>query len=75
MMIFSEDTKIARSIPVMIALYSALLLEEGKSKRMACSIISLVGALSCSPSPAPNCRKVASTFRIHQPELSDFVSY
>ena len=34
MMIFSEDTKIARSIPAMITSYSASLLEAGKSKRM-----------------------------------------
>ena len=75
MMIFSEDTKIARSIPIIIASYSASLLEAGKSKRMACSIISMVGALSCSPSPTFDCRKVPSSFRIHQSELSDFVSY
>ena len=47
MMIFSEDTEIARSISAMIASYSVLLLEAGKSKRMAYSIISPVGALSC----------------------------
>ena len=35
MMIFSEDTEIARSILAMIASYSASLLEAGKSKRMA----------------------------------------
>ena len=74
MMIFSEDMEIARLIPAMIASYSALSLETGKSKRMACSIISLVGALSCSPSPAPVYREAPSTFRVHQPELSGFVS-
>ena len=74
MMIFSEDTEIARSIPTIIASYSASLLEAGKSKCMACFIISPVGALSYSPSPAPVCREAPSTFRVHQLELSDFVS-
>ena len=46
MMIFLEDTKIARSIPARIASYSASLLDVGKSNRMTCSIISPVGALS-----------------------------
>ena len=75
MMIFSEDTKIARLILVMIASYSTSLLEAGKSKCMIYSIISPVGALSCSPSPALNCREAPSTFRVHQLKLSDFVSY
>ena len=61
MMIFYEKTKIARLIPAMITLYSASLLEAGKSKRMACSIISPVRALTCSPSPAPVCREAPST--------------
>ena len=74
MIIFSEDTKIARSILALIALYSSSLLEEGKSKRMACSIISPVEALSCSPSPAPVCREEPSIFGVHQPELSGFIS-
>ena len=74
MMIFSKDTKIGRSSLAIIASYSASLLEVGKSKRMACSIISPVGASSCSPSPAPVYREAPSTFRVHQPELSDFVS-
>ena len=47
MMIFSEDTNIARSIPASIASYSVSLLNAGKSNRMACSILSPVGALSC----------------------------
>ena len=47
MMIFSEDTDIARSSPVMITLYSASLLEAGKFKRMACFMTSPVRALSC----------------------------
>ena len=39
MMIFSEDMEIVRLIPTTIASYSALLLEAGKFKRMAGSII------------------------------------
>ena len=64
MMIFYEDMKIARSILAMIVSYSASLLEAGKSKRMACSIISSTGALSCSPSPAPVCCESPSTFTV-----------
>ena len=74
MMIFFEDTEIARSIPTMIAPYSTLLLEAGKSKRMACSIISLVGALSCNPSPTSDYREAPSTFQVHQAELYDIIS-
>ena len=65
MMIFYEDTEIARSIPAMIASYLALLLEAGKSKLIACSIISPIEAKSCSPSSAPNFREAPSTFRVH----------
>ena len=68
MIIFSKDTKIARSTPAVIASYSALLLEAGKSKRMACSIISPVGALSYSPRPALVYREMTSTFRVQQPD-------
>ena len=53
MMSFSKDTDFARSIPARIALYSISLLDVGKSNRMACSIISLVGALSCKLTLAP----------------------
>ena len=74
MIVLSKDTEIARSTPARIASYSALLLEEGKSKRMACFIISPVWALSCSPSPSLICREPPSTFRIHLSKLSDFVS-
>ena len=74
MMIFSEDMEIGRSIPTMIALYSALLLERGKLKCMAYSIISPVESLSCSSSPSPVCRKEPSTFRVNESELSYFVS-
>ena len=65
MMIFSEDREIARLSPTIIASYSASLLEKGKSKRMACYIISLVGASSCSPSPAFICRKAPSILRVN----------
>ena len=75
MMIFSEDMGIARSIPAMIVSYSTSLLEADKSKCMACSIIYPIGALSCSPSLALVCREAPSTFRVHQPKLSGFVSY
>ena len=51
MMSFSEDTDFARSILARIASYSVSLLDAGKSSHMACSIISLVGALSSKPTP------------------------
>ena len=60
------------SSPAIIASYSASLLEAGKSKRMACSIISPVGASSYNPSPAPVYHEAPSTFRIHQLELTSF---
>ena len=65
MMIFSEDTNVARSISAMIATYSVSLLEAGKSSRMACSILSPIRALSCQPTPAPICQEALSTLRIH----------
>ena len=74
MIIFYEDMEITRSISTMIASYLASLLEAGKSKRMACSIISLVRALSSSLKPAPVYREVPSTFRVHLPELSGSIS-
>ena len=74
MMIFSEDTDIARSILTMIASYSVSLLDAGKSSRMAYSILSLVGALSCKPTPAPIGREAPSTLRIHQLAISGFAS-
>ena len=52
MIIISEDTEIVRSIPARIALYSASLLEAGKSYCRACSVLSPVGNLSCRPTPA-----------------------
>ena len=60
MMIFSEDTEIVRSILTRIASYFASLLDAGKSNYIACSILSLVGTLSCKPTPA-------SVFRKHHP--------
>ena len=74
MMIFSEDIEIARSIPTMIASYLASLLEAGKFRRMGCSMISPVEALSCSPKRAPVCHEPPSTFRIHQSKLSNSIS-
>ena len=65
MMNFSKDTEIARSITTMIASYLASLLEAGKSKRMVCSIISPVLALSCSPSPAPVYCEAPYIFRVY----------
>ena len=65
MMIFSEDTEIARLSSVMISSYSASLLKKGKFKRRACYMISAGGALSCSPKPASVCREAPFTFRVH----------
>ena len=70
MMIFFEDTEISMSSPAMIASYSASLLEAGIFRRMACSMTSPVGALSCSPRADPIFHEAPSTFRVHQPELS-----
>ena len=47
--VFYENMKIARSISARVASYSASLLDVGKSNRIACSILSLIGALSCKP--------------------------
>ena len=75
MMIFSEDIDVARSILAMIASYTISLLEAGKSRRMACSILSPVGALSCRPTPTPVFREALFTLRIHQPLLLESASY
>ena len=64
MMSFYEDTDFARSTPARIASYSVSLLDAGKSSRMACSILSPVGALSCKSTPAPVLREALSTLRI-----------
>ena len=69
MMIFSEDTKIARSIPARIALHSTSLLDAGKPNYIACSILSTVGALRCKPTLTLVCREAPSTPRIHQSTL------
>ena len=63
MMIFLEDTDVARSIPTRIDSYLVSLLE---SSLMTYSILSYVGDLSCKPTPAPACREALSTLRIHQ---------
>ena len=55
MKIFSEDMEIARSSPAMMASYLDSLLEADKLKRMASSMTSPVGTLSCNPRPAPVC--------------------
>ena len=49
----SADTVAARSIPASMASYSDSLLEVLKPKRIACSIISPAGDLSCKLMPAP----------------------
>ena len=88
MMSFSKDTNFSRLTPTRIASYSVSLLDSwksrldvgksrldaGKSSRMACSIISPVGALSCKPTPAPIWREAHSTLRIHQPSLFGSIS-
>ena len=65
MMIFSEDTDVARSILDRITSYLVPLLDLKKSSRMAYYILSLVRALSCKPIPVPVCREASSTLRIH----------
>ena len=75
MIIFSEDTEIARFVPARIASYSAPLLDTGKSNHIACSIISLVGAFGCRPTPALVYREAPSTLRTHQLAFPGFVSY
>ena len=74
MMIFSEDMEVARLSSTLIASYSASLLEMGKFKRMACSMTSPVGDLSCSPRSAPVYLEAPSTFRVHHPEPSGSIS-
>ena len=73
MMIFSEDMEIVRSIPARIA-SSASLMDTRKSNRIANSILSLVGALSCKPILAPVCREAPSTLRIHKSALPGLAS-
>ena len=65
MMIFFEDTEIARSMPVRITSYSASLLDAGKSNHIVISISSPVGALSYKPIPTLIYREAPSTLRIH----------
>ena len=66
MIIFFEDTEIARFVPARIALYPASLLDAGKSNHIAYSILSLVMAFSCRPTPAPVYREALSKLRTHQ---------
>ena len=65
MMIFSQDTEIAKSIPAKIASYSFSLLDARKLNRMAYSILSSVGDLSVKPTPAHIFREAPSTLRVH----------
>ena len=74
MMIFSEDTKIARFIRARIASYSASLLDAGKSNHIACSILSPIGALSCKLTLAPVCQEATPTLRINQSTLPESAS-
>ena len=74
MMVFSEDTYVVRSIPARIDSYSISLLDAGKSSRMACSILSPVGALSCNPTLAPVYQDEPFALRIHRPVLSGSAS-
>ena len=69
MMIFSKDTKIARSILARIASYSTSLVDGGKSNRIGYSILSLIGDLSCKKKLALVYREAPSTLRIHQSAL------
>ena len=70
MIIFFKDTEITRSIPIRTASYSTSLLDAGKFIRIACSILSLVGALSYKQTLAPVCREAPSMLRIHQSALT-----
>ena len=74
MMIFSEDMEVARLSLAIIVSYSASLLETEKFKRMACSMTSPVGALSCSPRLDPVYHEAPSTFRVHHLEPSGSIS-
>lgn len=53
------------SRPIIIALYSILLLDTRKLRQTNCSIYSLVGEDSMSPTPAFDVLKAPSTCRIH----------
>ena len=53
MISFSRDIDFARSILARNASYLVLLLEARKSSCMAYPIFSLIGDLSCKPTPAP----------------------
>ena len=57
------------SIPARMTSNSDSLLEALKPKRIACSIFSMVGDLSCRPTPALVCRDAPSTLRVHRFKL------
>ena len=65
----SADIATACSIPANIASYSDSLLEGLKPKRIACSILSSTGDLSCKLMPTPVYQDAPSTLRIHQLKL------
>ena len=65
MMIFSEDMKIARSIPARITSYSTSLLDAGKSNCIACSILFPIWVISCKPIPTLVYQEASFTLRIH----------
>ena len=60
-------TASASSSPAIMASYSDSLLEALKPKRTACSILSPIGEVNCSPMPTPDCLEAPSTQRVHQP--------
>ena len=60
-------TASASSSLAIMASYSDSLLEALKPKRTACSILSPVGEVNCSPMLAPDCLEAPSTQRVHQP--------
>ena len=58
-------TASASSSPAIMVSYSDSLLEALKPKRTACSILSPIGEVNCSPMPAPDCLEAPSTQRVH----------
>ena len=68
MMIFSEDTEIAKSIPARIASYFVSLLYAGKPNRMACSILSPDQGFKCQTNTS-SCLS-GSAIHIKDPSIS-----
>ena len=62
-----SPTASASSSLAIMASYSDSLLEALKPKRTACSILSPVGEVKCSPMSALDCMESQSTQRVHQP--------